>query len=91
MRGILSYIAIISLISVWMLGWLGLTVLVGTFFDLPGKTTSITGAVLGPLGFVMVIFVGIAQNKGRGSAASVSSLRSSPRKVSHSDSSDPFV
>jgi hypothetical protein len=90
MRGILSYIAIVSLISIWMLGWLGLTVLVGAFFDLPGKTTSITGAVLGPLGFVMVIFVGIAQSKGR-SGSSTSSNRSIPRNVSHVDTSDPFI
>ena len=90
MRGILSYIAIVSLIAIWMLGWLGLTVMVGAFFDLPGKTTSITGAVLGPLGFVMVIFVGIAQSKGR-DGSSTPSQRSIPRKVSYSDSSDPFV
>lgn len=64
--------------------------LVGAFFDLPGKTTSITGAVLGPLGFVMVIFVGIAQNKGRG-GSSTSTQRSNPRNVSTSDSSDPFL
>jgi len=90
MRGILSYIAIVSLISIWMLGWLGLTVLVGAFFDLPGKTTSITGAVLGPLGFVMVIFVGIAQRKGR-SGSSTPSHRSIPRNVSYSESPDPFI
>lgn len=58
--GILGYIAIGTLIMIWMLGWLGICLLVGQFFDLPEKTTAITGAVLGPLGVVAVVYVGLA-------------------------------
>ena len=58
--GFLGYLAIGTLILVWLVGWLGVCLLVGQFFDLPEKTTAVTGAVLGPLGVVAVIYVGLA-------------------------------
>lgn len=58
--GFLGYLAIGTLILVWLVGWLGVCLLVGQFFDLPEKTTAVTGAMLGPLGVVAVIYVGLA-------------------------------
>ena len=60
MGGILSYISIFFLVAIWMLGWLGITLMLGAVFDLPVKGVAITGAVLGPLGFLAILFVGIA-------------------------------
>jgi hypothetical protein len=63
MRGTLTYISVLTLVGIWVLGWLGLTLLLGAFFDLPAKGTSITGALLGPLGFIAILLIGIASKK----------------------------
>ena len=90
MTGVLSYIAIVALVSMWMIGWLGLTLLLGAFFDLPPKVSAISGVVLGPLGFVMIIFVGIAHRKSGGSSAH-STPHQGVRGIKQNVSWDPFA
>ena len=41
---------------------MGLSVVVGSFFDLPLKTVSLVGATLGPLGFMVTIMLGILES-----------------------------
>jgi hypothetical protein len=64
MAGVAVYLAFLILTSVWVLGWAGVSVLVGAFFDLPVQTTVVLGAVLGPLGFMVTILVGVMQRDG---------------------------
>lgn len=63
MAGLLTYIAIFAMTSIWILGWMGLSVVVGSFFDLPLKTVSLVGATLGPLGFMVTIMLGILESR----------------------------
>lgn len=63
MRGILTYVSVLTLVGIWMLGWLGLTLMLSAFFDLSAKGASITGALLGPLGFIAIALIGIASKK----------------------------
>lgn len=74
------------------MGWVGLTVLLGSFFDLPLKTSATAGAVLGPLGFILVIFVG-GTSKARGHVrAGVTYLSTVGRNaVKTSSVQDPFA
>jgi hypothetical protein len=60
--GLLTYIAIFAMTSIWILGWMGLSVVIGSFFDLPLKTVSLVGATLGPLGFMVTIMLGILES-----------------------------
>ena len=62
MAGVLTYIAIFAMTSIWILGWMGLSVVIGSFFDLPLKTVSLVGATLGPLGFMVTIMLGILES-----------------------------
>lgn len=62
MAGLLTYIAIFAMTSIWILGWMGLSVVIGSFFDLPLKTVSLVGATLGPLGFMVTIMLGILES-----------------------------
>lgn len=62
MAGLLTYIAIFAMTVIWILGWMGLSVVVGSFFDLPLKTVSLVGATLGPLGFMVTIMLGILES-----------------------------
>lgn len=62
MAGLLTYIAIFAMTAIWILGWMGLSVVVGSFFDLPLKTVSLVGATLGPLGFMVTIMLGILES-----------------------------
>ncbi len=64
MAGLLTYIAIFTMTAIWILGWMGLSVVVGSFFDLPLKTVSLVGATLGPLGFMVTIMLGILESGG---------------------------
>lgn len=41
------------------MGWCGVAAVCGAFFDLPLSTTALIGALLGPIGFVVVILLGI--------------------------------
>lgn len=64
--GFLTYIAIFGLTVVWILGWMGLSVVVGSFFDLPLRTVMLVGATLGPLGFIVTIMIGILETRDPG-------------------------
>jgi tellurite resistance protein TehA-like permease len=61
MAGVLSYIAIAMMVGIWVLGWLGIACVVGSFFRLELSTSALLGALLGPLGFVAVIILGIIE------------------------------
>jgi hypothetical protein len=90
--GLLGYFAVLSMASVWLLGWIGLTVLLGSFFDLPIKVTAAAGAILGPLGFVLIIFIGAGAKAGSQVRAGVSRVSAVTRPRSHSlVSEDPFT
>ena len=49
--------------AVWILGWMGLSVVVGSFFDLPLRTVSLVGAILGPLGFIVTVMIGVLESR----------------------------
>lgn len=90
--GFLGYIAIFVMASIWLVGWVGLTVLLGSFFDLPMKTSAIAGAVLGPLGFILVIFVGGTSKARRHVRAGVTYLSTVGRNSSKPAAiEDPFA
>ena len=61
--GFLTYIAIFGMTAIWILGWMGLSVVVGSFFSLPLRTVMLVGATLGPLGFIVTIMIGILENR----------------------------
>ena len=63
MAGLLTYIAIFAMTAIWILGWMGLSVVIGSFFDLPLKTVSLVGATLGPLGLMVTIMLGILESR----------------------------
>ncbi len=42
---------------------MGLSVVVGSFFDLPLKTVTLVGATLGPLGFIVTIAIGFLESR----------------------------
>jgi len=62
MTGILTYIAIFGMVVIWIVGWMGISMVVGSFFELPLKTTCLIGALLGPLGFMLTLIVGFLEN-----------------------------
>ena len=62
MTGILTYIAIFGMVMIWIVGWMGISMVVGSFFELPLKTTCLIGALLGPLGFMLTLIVGFLEN-----------------------------
>lgn len=68
--GLLTYIAIFGMTAVWILGWTGLSVVIGSFFNLPLKTVALVGATLGPLGFIVTLAIGFLESQ----QASVSSV-----------------
>jgi hypothetical protein len=61
--GFFTYIAIFGMTAVWILGWMGLSVVVGSFFDLPLRTVSLVGAILGPLGFIVTVMIGVLESR----------------------------
>jgi hypothetical protein len=61
--GFLTYIAIFGMTIVWILGWMGLSVVIGSFFDLPLRTVSLVGAILGPLGFIVTLMIGVLESR----------------------------
>ncbi len=62
MAGLLTYIAIFAMTAIWIFGWIGLSVVVGSFFYLPHRTVNMVGATLGPLGFIVTIMLGILES-----------------------------
>lgn len=61
--GLFTYLAIFGMTAIWILGWMGLSVVVGSFFDLPLRTVSLVGAILGPLGFIVTIMIGVLESR----------------------------
>ena len=61
MAGVLSYIAIAMMVAIWVLGWLGIACVTGSFFKLELSTSALLGALLGPLGFLAAIILGIIE------------------------------
>ena len=84
MAGILSYIAIAMMVGIWVLGWLGIACVVGSFFRLELSTSALLGALLGPLGFVAVIILGIIEQ----SKTSLPAVQVAPNQT---DFLDPFA
>ena len=84
MFGILTYFAVFMMTAIWVLGWMGLSVIAGSFFNLPLKTISLVGATLGPLGFVITILVGVLERKSTIQPVAMSSV------LSVNESWDPF-
>ena len=46
----------------WIIGCMGISMILGSFFQLPLKTTCLVGALLGPLGFMLTVIIGILEN-----------------------------
>lgn len=89
LTGLLTYIAIFGMTAVWILGWMGLSVVVGSFFDLPLKTVSLVGATLGPLGFIVCVAIGILESREQvGSVVTTSSVTPT---WSSAEVDDPFA
>ena len=86
MAGILTYLSIFLLMGVWVLAWSGIAALSGTFFDLPMSTSSLLGALLGPIGFIAVILLGIT-NK---SPSQIFKSNNVEKKSVSSGFEDPF-
>ena len=42
---------------------MGLSVVVGSFFNLPLKTVTLVGATLGPLGFIVTVAIGFLESR----------------------------
>jgi len=61
--GILTYVALFGLVGVWIVGWMGLSIVAGSFFDLPLRTVSLVGATLGPLGLVVTVIIGVLETR----------------------------
>ena len=59
MAGFAVYVAIFVLVGFWVVGWAGGSLVAGAFFDVPMGTSSMLGAVLGPIGFIVTILVGV--------------------------------
>ena len=68
MAGVLTYIAIFGMTLTWIIGWMGISMILGSFFQLPLKPTCLVGALLGPLGFMLTVIIGILENHDKPSA-----------------------
>jgi hypothetical protein len=66
MAGLLTYVSVFLLTGIWIVGWCGVAAVCGAFFDLPLSTTALIGALLGPIGFVVVILLGIVSSGSTG-------------------------
>lgn len=87
--GLLTYIAIFGLTAVWILGWMGLSVVIGSFFNLPLKTVALVGATLGPLGFVVAVAIGILES--REANSSQIDIQAGEIRVTSGQIDDPFA
>lgn len=89
MASLLTYISVVGLTLVWLLGWMGMTLIIGAFFDLPVSTTALVGLTLGPLGVIVVILVGITERiRNSPTARGTLSMANQPLT---DDAWDPFV
>jgi len=66
MAGFFTYLSVFLLTGIWIVGWCGVAAVCGAFFDLPLSTTALIGALLGPIGFVVVILLGIVGQSDNG-------------------------
>ena len=82
MAGFLTYVSIFLLTGIWIVGWCGVAAVCGAFFDLPLSTTALIGAMLGPLGFIVVIVLGIVSRSQNGASFNNEEiLRNSPSQI----------
>lgn len=72
------------MVGIWILGWLGIACVVGSFFNLELSTSALLGALLGPLGFVAAIILGIIER----SKTSMPVVQVSPNQTNFLD---PFA
>lgn len=86
--GFLTYVAVFAMTAIWIIGWMGLCVVIGSFFDLPLKTTSLVGATLGPLGVMVTVMVGTLESSRR-RGGDVEWTAAAPPTAAPID--DPFV
>lgn len=63
MTGVLTYIAFVMILVVWCLGWMAMSLFVGSVLDIPGKVSIAAGVILGPLGLLYVTLAGIIQRR----------------------------
>lgn len=90
MAGFLTYVAVIAMTVIWILGWMGLCLVVGSFFALPLRTASLVGAILGPLGLLVTIMLGILETgRRRGTDSTFAPVITAPTTVAGID--DPFA
>jgi hypothetical protein len=73
---------------IWILGWTGISVMAGSFFDLPLRTVSLVGATLGPLGFIVTIMIGVIESRNPGAAEFLPATSS---VAALDDTDDPFA
>lgn len=82
MAGFLTYVSVFLLTGIWIVGWCGVAAVCGAFFDLPLSTTALIGALLGPIGFVVVILLGIVSSSSNGiSQRDTAAQRSTTTKI----------
>jgi hypothetical protein len=77
--GVLAYIAFVMILTVWCLGWLGISAFIGSLLDVPTKVSVASGVILGPLGVLFVLLSGVIQKRntqtaGRSTTTSVGSV-----------------
>ena len=82
-KGILTFVAIIGITTIWALGWTSLCWLVGASMDLKISTAVLLGALLGPLGLVAVVSLGTLERR------KISGIREIPIHA-ESRTSNPF-
>lgn len=63
MTGVLAYIAFVMILTVWCLGWLGVSAFIGSLLDVPAKVSVASGVILGPLGVLFVLLSGVIQKR----------------------------
>ena len=86
--GFLTYVAVFGMTAIWILGWSGISIVVGSFFDLPLRTIALVGATLGPLGFIVTLAVGVLETRNN-SNSYLPVVHQGEENSSH-DPEDPF-
>lgn len=75
--------------AIWILGWTGISIVAGSFFDLPLRTIALVGATLGPLGFIVTLAIGILESRGAGGQFQIEGFQTSKTHIADID--DPFA
>lgn len=63
MAGVLTYLAFLLILSVWAVGWLTISGILGSLLKVSPKVSIASGLILGPLGVLYVLFTGISNRK----------------------------